>query len=472
MDKGYYIGDLSAGMMFADALFRVQSATRRPDGSSAPKLKLVLADGTGSCQATVWDAPDCVIDDFVCGKATYAVVSGAVQGAGSYAGQVTVTTLSAAPVPADLSPFLPDFTPEHGDFQKRFSVLVNTIGFQPLFALLKSLFKPHREAFHAAFAAKSRHHAYRGGLLQHTVEVAEMCQKACAVYPELKHDLLVCGALLHDFGKLSELDDWGEYTETGHLAGHISEGAYRIRRATEDIPGLPAELTRELTHLILSHHGSLEHGSPVAPATPEAHVLTHCDNISAKLGFHRTAAEKLCKAGRRYSRVCGETIHISDVAVQNLDLSGKRSGLGRDVRTDPFADTLPLTGTVRLPLLGWVAAGFVDQGSESVDEFCNVVMPPGGADFLLRVVGDSMIGAGIWERDLLFVRKTDGEARVGQIVVASLPGGAGAVVKRFGRDTATGTPCLFSENESYATIPVTEEVRIQGLVVHLQREMG
>ncbi|MBC8141049.1 MAG: HD domain-containing protein [Armatimonadetes bacterium] len=469
MDKGYNISDLSEGTVFADALFRVRTVTPRQEGTKQPKLKLTLTDGTGSCAATLWEVPDALARDLLCGATRYVRVSGTVQ-SGKYAGDVQVSTLVAAPEPTDLTPFLPRLAPGHGDFQKRFNALVGSVGFPPLFALLKQLFQPHLKPFHAAFAAQSRHHAYPGGLLQHTVEVAEMCQKACAVYPELKHDLLLCGALLHDFGKLTELDSCGDYTETGRLIGHIGEGAYRIRRAAEDTPGLPPTLMQELIHLILSHHGLLEHGSPIKPATPEAHVLTHCDNISAKMASHREAAEKLGKAGGRYSRVGSETIYVSDATVQNLDLSGKNVRLDASV-ADPL-QTPPITGTVRLPLLGWVAAGSAGQGSESADEFCDVVMPPGGADFLLRVVGDSMTGAGIFERDLLFVRKMDNDPRPGQIVVASLPDGASAVVKRFSLDAANGAPCLISENKGYATIPVTEEVRIQGLVVHLQREMG
>jgi len=469
MDKGYNISDLSPGTVFADALFRVQTATPRQDGTKQPKLKLTLADGTGSCAATLWEVDDTLARDILCGATKYVRVSGAVQ-TGKYAGDLQVSTLIAAPEPTDLRPFLPPFSPEHGDFRQRFHALLSTVGYLPLFTLLKKLFQPNLRAFDAAFAAQSRHHAYPGGLLQHTVEVAEMCQKACAVYSELRHDLLICAALLHDFGKLSELDECGDYTATGLLAGHIAEGSYRIRRAAEEIPDLSPELMRELDHLILSHHGLLEHGSPIAPATPEAHVLTHCDNISAKLAFHRAAAKKLKAVGSRYSRVGGETIYISDNSVQNLDLSGKRNVLAQ-LSTHPFEDS-PTTGTTRLPLLGWVAAGSADQGSESADESHEVMMPPGGADFLLRVVGDSMIGAGIIERDLLFVRKINGDPRPGQIVVASLPDGAGAVVKRFGKDGATGAPCLISENKEYATIPMTEEVRIQGLVVHLQREIG
>ena len=270
----------------------------------------------------------------------------------------------------------------------------------------------------------------------------------------------------------AELDTCGHYTETGSLIGHISEGAYRVRRAAEDIPEMSLELTRELVHLILSHHGILEHGSPVTPATPEAHTLAYCDQISAKLAYQRDAAERLRKSGRRYSRVYGETIYVSDAKTQELDLSGKKNVTAQNLQKEPFGDASMNGATVRLPLLGWVAAGSAGQGSETPDEWREVILPSGGADFLLRVTGDSMIGAGIVAGDLLFVRRIHDLPRPGQIVVATLPDGASGVVKRFGKDAATGAPCLVSENKEYAAIPVTEEVRIQGLVVHLQREMG
>lgn len=304
-----------------------------------------------------------------------------------------------------------------------------------------------------------------------------MCRNACRIFPELRHDLVVCAALLHDFGKLSELDAQGNLTDTGVLVGHIAEGMYQIRRAAESIPGLPQSLTQELTHLILSHHGQKEYGSPQTPATLEAQVLTYCDQLSASVTHHLEGKERLRKHGGRFARKGNDMIWAGDPQSSCFDLSGQKADTVRNVQKDPFDDSpAPIPATIRLPLLGWVAAGEGDQGSsfdrpENAEEWREVVEPPGGADFLLRVTGDSMVGAGIVEGDLLFVKRTTEAPRSGQIVVAVVPDGPGGVVKRFEAD-ATGTPRLVSENSAYAPIPVTENVRVQGRVVHLLRDYG
>jgi 3'-5' exoribonuclease len=477
MEKGWFIDDLVPGTEFSGGLFQVRGVTPRPSGTNRPKITLELADRTGTRKAKSWDIDDALSAQLLSGAVTYVSVSGIVEAGGNYVGEVKMTGLEAAPVPEDVRPFLPELRPHHGNDKKRFFALVHGIGFPPLRELLRVLFQPHAKAFYEAYAAERRHHAYRGGLLRHTVEVAEMCQNACRIFPELRHDLLVCGALLHDFGKLLELDSLGNLTETGVLVGHIGEGMYRVRRAAESVPELPASIAQELTHLILSHHGQKEYGSPQTPATLEAQVLTHCDQLSASVTHHREVREQLHDTGARFSRKGADLVWAGDPRTADLDLSGKKVDLVQKMQEDPFSESsAPIPTTVRLPLLGWVAAGGGDQGScldhpENAEDWREVVPPPGGADFLLRVTGDSMVGVGIVEGDLLFVKRTQEMPRPGQIVIASVPDGPGGVVKRFDMDAA-GTPWLASENSMYAPIPVTDGVRVQGRVVHLLRDYG
>lgn len=477
MEKGWYIDELVPGTEFSEGLFQVRGVTPRPDGTNRPKITLELADRTGTRKAKLWEVDDDLAAQLLGGSVTYVLVSGVVESVGNYVGEVKMTDLKPASVPEDILPFLPDLRPHHGSDKKRFFALVHSVGFAPLRELLQVLFKPHAAAFYEAYAAEKRHHAYRGGLLRHTVEVAEMCRNACGIFPELRHDLIVCGALLHDFGKLHELDAFGTLTNTGVLIGHIGEGMYQLRKAADGIKDLPLSLVQELSHLVLAHHGKKEFGSPQTPATLEAQVLTYCDQLSASVTFHREAQEQLHKTGGRFVRKGADMVWAGDPNTAHLDLSGKKGDLVRNMQEDPFEELpAPPATTVRLPLLGWVAAGGGDQGScldhpEDAEEWREVVPPPGGADFLLRVTGDSMVGAGIVEGDLLFVKRTEETPRPGQIVIASVPDGSGGIVKRFAVD-ATGTPTLVSENSAYAPIPVTDGVRMQGRVVHLLRDYG
>ena len=134
-------------------------------------------------------------------------------------------------------------------------------------------------------AAKSVHHSFVSGLLQHTLRVVELCNFYCERYPMLQRDLLITGALLHDVGKIEELSDFpaNDYTDDGQLLGHIVLGYEMVKKRMAQIPGFPAKTGSELCHLILSHHGELEYGSPKKPALIEAVALHYADNTDAKL---------------------------------------------------------------------------------------------------------------------------------------------------------------------------------------------
>ena len=145
--------------------------------------------------------------------------------------------------------------------------------------------KEFTENFKKHSAAKSVHHSFMGGLLEHTLGVTDMCQYFSEHYPMLHRDLLITAALFHDMGKIQEISDFpmNDYTDDGQMLGHIYIGARAMEDAASKIPGFPVKLKNELVHCILSHHGKMEFGSPKVPAIMEAMALHMADNADAKL---------------------------------------------------------------------------------------------------------------------------------------------------------------------------------------------
>ena len=184
--------------------------------------------------------------------------------------------------------------------------LIATVQCRHLRALLDRVFGPGTEtwrAFREAPAAKRYHQAYRHGLLEHSLTVAQSVSAISATFGGVDRDVAVTGALLHDIGKLDAYtaDPLAiDMTDLGKLQGEIPLGYYRVRRLIEDLPGFPSELAVAVLHIILSHHGQLEHGSPVVPCTREATLVHMIDNLGGRLGsFDRL--EKELPDGSRWS---------------------------------------------------------------------------------------------------------------------------------------------------------------------------
>ena len=184
--------------------------------------------------------------------------------------------------------------------------LIATVQCVHLRALLECVFGPGTEtwaAFREAPAAKRYHQAYRHGLLEHSLTVAQGVSAISATFGGVDRDVAVTGALLHDIGKLDAYtaDPLAiDMTDLGKLLGEIPLGYYRVRRLIEDLPGFPSELAVAVGHIILSHHGQLEHGSPVVPCTREATLVHMIDNLGGRLGsFDRL--EKALPDGSRWS---------------------------------------------------------------------------------------------------------------------------------------------------------------------------
>jgi 3'-5' exoribonuclease len=168
--------------------------------------------------------------------------------------------------------------------------IVASVGNPHLRSLLKTIVATNEERLKIWPAARAVHHAYRGGFLEHVLKVAEVGRSLAVMY-DADADLVVAGALLHDIGKLQELeyDITTSYTRDGNLLGHITLGALQVADAIRKIPDFPEALRSALIHLIASHHGERDHGSPVEPMTVEAYILAAADNLDATLNQVRHA---------------------------------------------------------------------------------------------------------------------------------------------------------------------------------------
>lgn len=187
-----------------------------------------------------------------------------------------------------MSDYMPSSEKNVDDMYKELTTLIGTIKDTHLKALLNSFFvedKDFIKRFKEHSAAKSIHHGFIGGLLEHSLSVAKLCDYVANAYPVIKRDLLVAAAIFHDIGKIDELSTFPEndYTDEGQLVGHIVIGAMMLKERIKTIDGFPKVLADELIHCILSHHGELEFGSPKKPALIEAMALAHADNMDAKL---------------------------------------------------------------------------------------------------------------------------------------------------------------------------------------------
>jgi 3'-5' exoribonuclease len=485
MTKNTYLKELVPGTAFHACVFAVKNVKLLTDRTGKRRATLTLFDSSGAVTAVRWDISDEEYDRLQ--SACLITVSGSLKEASdSYPRQIRIDTFTAHDtLPGDPSPYLAPLPDDHEVVLKQFDSLVRSVANVHLSQLLHRVFSgKRRQQFQEAVAAKSLHHAYRGGLLRHTVEVAEICRAVVRIYPALHHDLLITGALLHDSGKLFEMDQgWraGEYTALGLLEGHIVSGTFFIGAEVSKIPGFPTGLAQALRHLILSHHDRPEWGAAVAPVLPEAVVLAKCDQISAQTTLYLESAASAAP-GEVEVRRGDHKICVADLGLAELDLSGfsEDSTLEENAAESLSLDDLPClrstpadTAFALLPLRGLVAAGDGERSSEEPVEMGDpiaTVLPPGGADYLTQVVGDSMIGAGIYEGDRAYVRHQE-TANPGDTVIAFVPG-SGLVIKRFGV-TSEGS-FLFSENpntDAYPPIPIVEGTRIQGIVTRVERDL-
>ncbi len=247
---------------------------------------VVLMDKTGSIDSKIWDPNSPGIrefdaNDFVMVKGQITTFNRALQ-------FKIESARKAEPGEYDEADYMPVSRFDAEVLLKEMYSLIDSIQNKYIKKLLTLIFRDEPafiERFKTATAAKSVHHGFVSGLLEHTVSVARLCTKICENYDFVNYDILVSGALLHDIGKTREISAFpqNDYTDEGNMIGHLVIGYGMVREKISLIEGFPESLANQIEHLILSHHGELEFGSPKKPATVEALALAAADNLDAHL---------------------------------------------------------------------------------------------------------------------------------------------------------------------------------------------
>lgn len=304
--KQHFVKDLKSGQQFED-VFLVARKNLAETKAGKPYLALTLMDKSGEIEARLWDnalnfADQAEEGNFIRVQAL----------AKSYRDQVQLNLEHLQRVErAELE--MQDFvlasaraSEDMLDELKRYIAMIED---EQLKNLLQTIFQGETlERFQQAPAAKKMHHAYLGGLLEHTLSVTGMALRTAEHYPSLDKDMLLAGALLHDLAKIDELDYSSpafQYTDRGRLLGHITIGVEMIRQAAGEMETqgqkIPEERLDLLTHIILSHHGQLMFGSPVLPMTPEAILLHHLDDMDAKMNHMDSLRAKMESSGWQWT---------------------------------------------------------------------------------------------------------------------------------------------------------------------------
>lgn len=247
---------------------------------------VILQDKTGTIDAKVWEPNNPGIGDY--DDLDYIEVYGDVT---SFQGalQISVKRIRVCREgeynPAD---YLPVSSKNIDEMYRELTGLIQSIKTDCYRHLLEDMFvkdEAFAKAFRMSSAAKTVHHGFVGGLLEHTLSVTKLCDYYCSAYPILKRDLLLTAAMCHDIGKTREISAFPEndYTDDGQLLGHIVMGAQMVAERAAVIPGFPHTQLTQLQHCILAHHGKYEFGSPKIPAIIEALALNYADDTDAKI---------------------------------------------------------------------------------------------------------------------------------------------------------------------------------------------
>jgi len=268
-----------------ESIFLVKHKSMLSTKTGSPYLSLLLTDHTGEIPGRVWEQAEHLAklfekDDFI------KVISHAVSYQNSL--QLTITHIALCPLSEiTLSDFLPQAKNDREQTFLKLTTITEEIH-NPYLKRLVDLFLADEDfvrLFKLSPAGKELHHVYLGGLLEHTLSVATLILEIRTHYPDLNLDLLLTGGILHDIGKIHELTYTRsfDYTDSGRLLGHITLGIEMINEKLQAIPDFPPELATELKHLIISHHGAYQFGSPKRPKLLEALILYYLDDLDAKV---------------------------------------------------------------------------------------------------------------------------------------------------------------------------------------------
>lgn len=283
--KSVFIAELGAGEELLNEPFLLQDVARRETKDGRPYLLSVFRDRTGSINGVFWDVPPDVEGWVKPGIVT--LVTGRIN---NYRNSLQITTTDLNP---SLSPDMSDFLPTSG---RRIDEMENELR-----KVIASLDKPWQALvshiilspdflpiYTNAPAARSMHHAYVGGMLEHTLSMVAIAEFLITHYPYVNRNLLISGVLLHDMGKAFEYETTTsfDFSDDGRLIGHIARSVMIVEVAAAEVGGIPEVDLRQLLHLVLSHHGTQEWGSPVVPKTIEAVLLHQLDLLDSRVqGF-------------------------------------------------------------------------------------------------------------------------------------------------------------------------------------------
>jgi 3'-5' exoribonuclease len=274
--------------------FVVVSKQVKPKKTGEPYLALILGDRTGQLEAKMWDNVEDALNAFE--QEDFIKIKGLLN---KYKNrfQITIHKLRRlGDSEVDFADYLPKTTKDIGELWRTLGEFVASFQNQYLKTLVESFMGDPEiaEAYRTAPAAKSLHHAYIGGLLDHVVSLCRSCDLMCRNYPNINRDLLLTGAFFHDIGKIHELsyNRSFSYTTRGQLLGHMIIELEMLHAKIAQIPGFPDELKILLEHLIISHHGQYEFGSPKLPMFPEALMLHYLDDLDSKMESMRAHFER------------------------------------------------------------------------------------------------------------------------------------------------------------------------------------
>lgn len=298
------LGELEDGQRVG-GVYAVRERELRRKRNGDPWLRLSVGDATGTAEAVCWEEAEAHYA--LCCTGSPVFVSGVFEISERWGAKIKVSAIrEAKPHEFTAEDLAAESAVSADQLEGELRELLATVQNPSLRELLALFFGEESETwrrFRDAPAAKTYHQAYRHGLLEHTLSVAQAVSAAANFFPGIDRDVAVTGALLHDIGKCVAYNDDPlaiDLTDAGRLQGEIPLGYYTVRRAIEDLPGFDPGLAQCVLHIILSHHGSLEHGSPVVPATREAVLVHMIDNLGGRLGsFDRI--ERQLPAGESWS---------------------------------------------------------------------------------------------------------------------------------------------------------------------------
>jgi 3'-5' exoribonuclease len=320
--KDIYVDNLAAfeeGKIF-DSFFLVLLKQQRTTKTNKPYLNLILGDKTGQIEGRVWDVSDPRIEK-VFDRGDIVKVRGSVSRFDER-NQVKVDILrKAQPGEVEKADLLPATTFDVAVLWKQLQSYIESIANPDLRRLLDALLADPliAAAYREAPAARQLHHAWLGGLLEHVVSLLGLAERVAAHYKLLDRDLLLTGVILHDIGKIRELS-WEvgfEYTIEGTLLGHIQMGIDLVEKTIAGLPDFPSRLRTLVLHMILSHHGKLEFGSPKLPMIPEALALNFVDDLDAKMQAMASEFDKCIREGKGPDELTGKVWSLDNRQLLN-----------------------------------------------------------------------------------------------------------------------------------------------------------